>query len=119
MSDNKESNLAALLAGIVIGAAGAYLFTNPEGKKLKNKLLQESQRMLADLTAELAEAKDEIVENGPEEIRSTAQAAGKVMETAGEEITEVASGVPQQIEDLQKKGRRFFFHKKTTSTNES
>ena len=111
MNDNRESNLAALLAGIIIGAAGAYLFTNPEGKKLKDKLLKEGQKMLSEIASDLSEAKDEIVENGPEEIRSTAQAAQKVVETAGEEIASAASEIPGQIEEIQKKGRRFFFHK--------
>lgn len=119
MSDNKESNLAALIAGIVIGAAGAYLFTNPEGKKLKEKLIKDGRKLLENIGSDLSETKEKIIEEAPQEIKSTAQAAEKVLETAGEEIAQAAAEIPHQIDQIQKKGRRFFFHKRSEPVSES
>lgn len=122
MSDNKDNNFAALLAGVIIGAAGTYLFTSPDGKKLKEKLLKEGALLLDKVTEGVDQTKEkisEVQEAVQEEAKSTAEAAQKVIETTGEEIAEAAQEIPGKIEEIQKKGRRFFFHKRPPTTNES
>lgn len=118
MSDTKDNNFAALLAGVIVGAAATYLLTNPEGKKLKEKLLKEGASLLEKVTQDVQETKEKIQEV-QEEVQSTAEATQKVIETASEEIAQVAQAIPAQIEEIQKKGRRLFFHKRPPTTNES
>lgn len=118
MSDKNDNNLGALIAGVIIGAAGAYLFGNPDGRKLKEKLLKEGQKLLEGIGEDVTSAKEKL-EQTHQEIKSTAQATQNVLETAGEEITEVAQEIPKQIEEIQKKGRRFFFHKRPPTATES
>ena len=113
MSDTKDNNVASLIAGIVIGAAATYLLTNPEGKKLKENLLKEGALLLEKVTHEVEETKEKVQEV-QEEVKSTAEATQKVIETASEEIAQVAQAIPTQIEEIQKKGRRLFFHKRPT-----
>jgi len=99
MSDHdKDSNsLMALVAGIIIGAGITYLFTTKEGRKLKDKLSIEGNKVLDKLQEGLETAQDEIEEHK-------------------EEVQEAVSEIPKQVEQIQKKGRRFFFRKHSSES---
>lgn len=108
------NNLPTFISGVVLGAALSYLFGTKDGKKLKNQLLKEGQKLLQEMGKELEDVKDKIQEENPVE----------KLEEVKEKIEEVKEGlqgkvedVPKHIEELQKKGRRFFF--KRSASHES
>lgn len=108
MSDYEKNNsMTALIAGVIIGAGVTYLFTTTEGKKLKEKLIDEGSKLLDKVKEGLEEAGEEIEEKGKLATKIVSQEA----ESAKENVGEVISQVPQHIEQVQKKGRRFFFKK--------
>ena len=84
------------LAGIIIGAALTYLFATKSGRKLKDELLKEGAKALQNLAEQLEEKEEE---------------AKAELDSAKEQAEEVVHEVPQHIEKIQKKGRRFFFRK--------
>lgn len=109
MSDNEKNNsLTALIAGIVIGAAVTYLFTTKEGRKLKDKLIEEGSLLLDKVKEGLEEVGDEVEEKGKTAVKEIETKA----ESAKEAVEEVVTEIPKHIEQVQKKGRRFFFSKK-------
>lgn len=98
MSETKDNNLGNLIAGIIIGAAVTYLFTTKNGRKIKDRLLIEGEKLLEDLSEIAAESEiGEELENKKEEVL--------------EKVEETVSEVPEHIEQIQKKGRRFFFRR--------
>ena len=91
------------MLGIIIGAAVTYLFTNKKGQKIKDHLLKEGKKLLediSDIAADLEENVTKKLEEGKGEV---------------EEKVEEAPEVPQHIEQIQKKGRRFFFRRSHTN----
>lgn len=103
MNDQKNNSLSSLIAGIVIGAAATYLFGTRDGRKLKDKLVKEGAKMLESLK--------EGLENAQEEPEGKEKVARKLEETQQAEETKA----PPHIEELQKKGRRFFFRRSHTN----
>ena len=83
------TSFPSVLLGMVIGAVITYLFANREGQKIRNQILKEGIRLL-----------DEISEK-----------AQQFEEKAQSEIEEMVEDVPDHIEKIQKKGRRFFFRR--------
>lgn len=124
--DHKGNNLPTFITGVVLGAALAYLFGTRSGKKLKDELIKESQKLLAEMGQELEEVvdtersrsvKDKIAE-GPERSRREEEDPVEKLEAVKEKIEEVkeelqgkVEDVPKHIEEIQKKGRRFFFRR--------
>lgn len=85
MSDQENKNsFSSLILGIIIGATITYLFTNKRGQKIKDRLLAEGRKLL-------------------EELGQEAQIE--------EEVEEAKEEIPEHITQIQKKGRRFFFHR--------
>lgn len=83
------TNFPSVLLGMAIGAAMTYLFANREGQKIRNQLLKEGARLLDEVSQKVTELE----------------------EKAKEEITDEIESVPEHIEKIQKKGRRFFFRR--------
>ncbi len=117
------NNISSLVAGVVLGAALTYLFGTKSGRKLKDELVKEGQRLLEEMGSELEDVKDQIEEG---EVGKTLEAAkekiedanlGQKVEEAKEQLQEVVEDVPKHIEEIQKKGRRFFF--KRSASHES
>ncbi len=86
MSDQNDNRSSSLLLGILIGAALTYLFATKSGRKTKDELLKEGEKLLESL--------------------------GKLEEEVKEEIEENMDEIPKHVAEIQKKGRRFFFHRK-------
>lgn len=107
MSEEKNNNLPILIAGVVIGAALTYLLTNENGKKIKERLLTEGGKILDKMQEGLEEVEKEM-KKGEKRIE---EKVAPVIEAAKENVEEVIAEVPQQVEQIQKKGRRFFFRK--------
>lgn len=97
MSDEKNNNLSTLILGVAIGAALTYLFTTKRGQKIKDRLLTEGQGLLEDIGEKISNLEEEILEEKDE------------VEEKLEEGTKAE--IPQHIEQIQKKGRRFFFRR--------
>lgn len=108
MSDHeKNSGISSLIVGVIIGAALTYLFTNKEGQKLKNKLLAEGEKLLSSLREGLEEATD-----STKEVREEAgQKLSAGVEEIKDKVEEEVSELPKHIDQIQKKGRRFFFRR--------
>ncbi|MBI2012642.1 YtxH domain-containing protein [Candidatus Curtissbacteria bacterium] len=107
MSDQKDNSLTAFVAGVIIGAAATYLFTNEKGQKIKDKLIGEGSKVLDKLKEGLEEVEKEVQKEKAE----IAQKIESGVDTVKEAAEEVAESVPEHIEQIQKKGRRFFFRK--------
>lgn len=104
-SDN-TNNLSALTAGLVIGAAFVYLFATEDGKKLKEQLILEGKKILENMGQEVNKAQDQI-EEAKEKVVEVAQQVESVADVVQDLVVEV----PQHIAAVQKKGRKFFFHR--------
>ena len=90
MSDtDKNNSLTALIAGVVIGAAVTYLFTTKEGKKLKEKLIDEGSRLLDKVKEGLEEAEDEVEEKGKAVAKALENSAQSAKETVEEAVSEI------------------------------
>lgn len=90
MSDQeKNNNFSSLVIGVIIGAAITYLFTTKKGQKIKDHLAKEGKHLLEDV----------------------ADIASEMEENVTQKVEEAASEVPKHIEQIQKKGRRFFFRR--------
>lgn len=108
MSDQeKNNNLSVLILGVIIGAAVTYLFTNEKGQKIKDRLVKEGSKLIDKLREDLEQAEEEIQKE--KELVSDKVESG--VETVKETVQEVAETVPGHIDQIQKKGRRFFFRK--------
>ncbi|MBI3283020.1 YtxH domain-containing protein [Candidatus Curtissbacteria bacterium] len=95
-SDNHTHNyhttapsISSALLGMAIGAVITYLFANREGQKIRNQILKEGVRFLDEVSQKVQEL-EEKTEN---------------------EITQTVESIPEHIEKIQKKGRRFFFRR--------
>ncbi len=112
MSDHEKNNsVSSLIVGIVIGAAVTYLFTNKEGQKLKDKLLVEAEKLLGNLREGLEEADQETKEVREEIAHKVSAGVDEAKEKIGEEVDQL----PKHMQEIQKKGRRFFFRRSHTS----
>ncbi|MDP2632436.1 MAG: YtxH domain-containing protein [Candidatus Curtissbacteria bacterium] len=107
MSDEKNSNLSTLILGVAIGAALTYLFTTKRGQKIKDRLLTEGQGLLEDIGEKISNLEEEILEE-KDEIEEKLEEGTKAV---AEKVVEAADEIPQHIEQIQKKGRRFFFRR--------
>ncbi len=114
---NEKNNSSSLLIGIAIGAALSYLFTTKNGQKIKDELIKEGSKLLDKIGESLEEAEKKSpelkkVKDAVEEVKDAVVSEAKeVQETAEEAIREV----PQQVQQIQKKGRHFFFKRHTSS----
>jgi len=109
MSDSDKNNsLTALVAGVVIGAAVTYLFTTKEGRKLKDKLIEEGSHLIDKVKEGLEEVEEEVEDKGKQAVKTIESQAQSAKETVEEAVSEI----PKHIEQVQKKGRKFFFSKK-------
>lgn len=111
MSDQRDNSLTAFIAGIIIGAAVTYLFTNEKGQKIKDKLVKEGNVILDKLKEGLEEVEKEVAK----EKKELEEKVESGVETVKDTVEEVAESVPEHIAQVQKKGRRFFFSRKPRS----
>jgi gas vesicle protein len=90
---------------MVIGAAITYLFTNKDGQKVRDVLLKEGTRLLDEVSK-----KAQSIEERLEEEQVGRELAEKIegVKKGVEEIEQIVEEVPGHIEQIQKKGRRFF-----------
>ena len=110
------SGVTSLLFGIAVGAAVAYLFANKDGQKIRDTLLKEGQKILDEVSTKIQEVeKSDPVQAAKEQLES------KLEDVKGQvsEIEQMVGDVPEHIEQIQKKGRRFFFHKPRSHAGES
>lgn len=107
MSDQKNNNLSTLILGVAIGAALTYIFTTKRGQKIKDRLLTEGQSLLEDIGEKIGNLEEEILDE-KDELEEKLDEGVKVVE---EKVREATEEMPQHIEQLQKKGRRFFFRR--------
>ncbi|KKR86764.1 MAG: hypothetical protein UU34_C0010G0007 [Candidatus Curtissbacteria bacterium GW2011_GWA1_41_11] len=122
MSENHDKAPAGgsnFLVGAIIGAALTYLFATKSGQKIKNELIKDLSDVLEsigqDLEEKVPETKAEL-DSVKEKIATGLEGALARKEEVTEEIKEEIREVPQQIEKIQKKGRRFFFRKSRTES---
>ena len=122
MSENHDKVQAGgsnFLIGAIIGAALTYLFATKSGQKIKNELIKDLSDVLEsigqDLEEKVPETKAEL-DSVKEKIATGLEGALARKEEVTEEIKEEIREVPQQIEKIQKKGRRFFFRKSRTES---
>lgn len=121
---NEKNNPSSILIGIAIGAALSYLFTTENGKKIKKELITEGGKLLDKIgdTLEEAEKQSKTVKK----ITEKAEEVKEIVEEAKEAVIAEVSGaqdvvqeaireVPAQVEQIQKKGRHFFFKKHSGS----
>lgn len=114
-----DNNLSALLAGALIGAAAIYLFGTEKGRKLKDELLEEGQKLLDKIGEEVDKAQNQLEEHQEEIKGKLAEGIEKVedpeqrrrIEETAQDVVENIAEVPQHIASVQKKGRKFFFHR--------
>ena len=99
MSDEKSSNISTLILGVAIGAALTYLFTTNKGQKIKERLLTEGKSLLEGIGEKISNLEEEILDEKDE------------IEEKLEEGIKAVEEVPQHIEQIQKKGRRFFIRR--------
>lgn len=112
MSDSKDqgNNLSALLAGVVIGAAAVYLFGTEKGRKIKEELFVEGQKLLEKIGDQVDTVQDQI-ELHKDEIKGKIAEGVEKVEAGAEDLVEEITEIPEHIAQVQKKGRRFFFKK--------
>lgn len=118
------------LTGAIVGAALTYLFTTESGRKIKDELLKEGTKLLENFGDEVEKAQVKLVptekkivakveqkaEEVQKQVAQTAQAAkDEVVETVSSISDKIEEKIPEQVEELQKKGRHFFFSKKPSS----
>jgi len=116
---NNNINLAALVAGALMGAAAVYLLGTEKGRKLKDELLEEGQKLLDKIGDEVDHVHDQIEDHQDEIKGKLAEGIEKVEETVedlelgrrAEGVVKTIEDVPQHIAAVQKKGRKFFFHR--------
>jgi gas vesicle protein len=111
MNENKNNSLIPLVIGIIVGAAATYLYTNPKGEKVREKLLKEGGKLLEKISEGLEEVQEEVTK-GAKKIEAKIE---PVLEEAKEKVEETIREVPKQVQEAQKKGRHFFFSKKPKS----
>ena len=112
MENEKGNNLAPFIAGIILGAALTYLFANKEGRKLKEKLLSEGAKILGTLGEVTQTAGEEVGQIAEEKKEEIAKEVSHELEEAKENVETIIRQVPEQVEKIQKKGRRFFFSRR-------
>lgn len=108
---SNNNSASTLLAGLVIGVALTYLFGTEDGRKLKDQLIKEGQKLLSTLEDKKEEVREKVEPEIEQKIVETVQA----MEGVKDDVVDNISEVPQHIEALQKKGRKFFFHRGSRS----
>ena len=122
MSDQKNNSLNVFITGAVLGALATFLFATKSGRKIKDELIEEGIRIFEAITEEIEEAPEQIKESEKEikkELAQKAQEISEVKEAVVDTTGVVLREVPEQIEAIQKKGRHFFFSKKSHPKSES
>lgn len=112
MENEKGNNLAPFIAGVIVGAALTYLFANKEGKKLKDRLITEGAKILGSLGEVAQTAEEKVAHVAEEKKEEIAQEVSHDLEEAKEKVETIIRQVPEQVEKVQKKGRRFFFSRR-------
>ena len=102
------NNYSGVVLGMAIGAAVTYLFVNKDGQKIRELILKEGTKLLGDI-AEKADSIQESVQETAigKEITEKIEDVKKSVD----EIEQMVESVPDHIDEIQKKGRRFFFKK--------
>lgn len=118
------------LTGAIVGAALTYLFTTESGRKIKDELLKEGTKLLENFGDEvekaqvkLAPAEKKIAAKVEQKAEAVQKQVGEAVQTTKDGIVETVSSIsdkieekiPEQVEQIQKKGRHFFFSKKSSS----
>lgn len=99
-----EKNNSTFIIGVLVGAALTYLFTTENGRRLKGELLKEGSKLLETIGEGIMEG-----EEAAKKIEKKLEApAGEIAST----VKDTVAAIPEQVEQIQKKGRRFFFSKK-------
>ena len=108
MSDqSKNNNLSTIILGVALGAALTYLFTTKKGQKIKDRLLTDGRSLLEEIGEKISNLEEEILDEKDEVAEKLVEGA----KAAEEKIEDAAASVPEHIEQIQKKGRRFFFRR--------
>ena len=108
---SEKNNSSTLFVGIAIGAALTYLFTTKNGQKIKEELIREGTKLLDKIgqSLEEAEEKSETIKKVSEKVEEVKEAAVSEVQELKESTEEAIREVPKQVEQIQKKGRHFFF----------
>ena len=121
MNDQKNNSVNVFVTGAVLGALATFLFATKSGRKIKDELIEEGIRIFEAVTEEIEEAPEQIKEGKKEikrELVEKAEAIAEVKEAIVDTTGDVLREVPEQVENIQKKGRHFFFSKKSPAKPE-
>ena len=106
--NHSGSGVPSLILGVAVGAAITYLLTNKEGQKIRDTLLKEGTKLLDEITKTAQDVSQSLQYNNvKEELSERIEEVKKSVE----QIESIVEDVPHHIEQIQKKGRRFFFKK--------
>lgn len=122
MNDEKNNSFGTFITGAIFGAVVTFLFATKTGRKIKGELLEEGARLIDTLSEEIEEAPEQIKEGKKEIKKELEHGKDQIIDagqTAVDSAGEILREVPEQIEAIQKKGRHFFFSKKSHPKNES
>lgn len=113
MSDQTKNNNSLLVfaLGVAVGAAVTYLYTNEKGQKIKDNLIKEGTKILE----KFGEGMEEVEKDLQKGAKTIEEKIEPPLEQVKEELREVTAQIPHQVQEVQKKGRRFFFSKKPNS----
>jgi len=103
----QSNNFGGMILGVAIGATLTYLLTNKDGQKIKDMLLKEGARILDEVAKSAQEFEDKFESKAEDEL---AERLEEVKDKVAE-VEQMVEDIPPHIEQIQKKGRRFFMHK--------
>lgn len=115
--NNPGSNFSTFISGVIFGAVLTYLFTTESGKKIKTELLKEGSKILDNIKPEIEKVKAELEDKTKEVRKQMSEKAEDLKEdvaTAVDQAEDILREAPAQVAKIQKKGRRFFFSKKSS-----
>jgi gas vesicle protein len=101
----KTNSLSILILGAVAGAAITYLLTNKKGQELSGQLIKEAKKILSELEENLEESEENLVSEG----QDVGEKVTEKIEQVKSSLEEISETIPEHIDHIQKKGRRFFF----------
>lgn len=122
MNNEKNNGINTFITGAVLGAVVTFLFATKTGRKIRDELIEEGARLIDALSEEAEEVPQQIKEVKKEikkEIADKAEQIENIKEEVADTTPDVLREVPGQVEEIQKKGRHFFFSKKGHSKSES
>lgn len=104
---DKHPHLSTFLAGFILADTISHLFGTEGAQRLKEEIVKEGGHLLENIGQDMKEVKEKIEEVKEEAKEKVAENVRDVKETLEKTVPEV----PKHIEQIQKKGRRFFFRK--------